>query len=613
MRPLLALALALTLAAPARAQDTAASIQARLDDDNIAPLSSTSSAPILLARPILPQQDDKIVGFPHAVLKTQGMFPAIMPGTPPPKRYPGFWGRHRVPFEDSDGTLTNGLDISDATPRFRASAFERILIGQSKATISFIATRKGDTWGQNGSAVLVSTDSNRLAADNLWLRVKPTGVDLWFRFSDGIERRFTFKRPADSPTCRFVGLVDLDAAKVGAYLDGVFTLPTVAPDWAAASGLTFAVPEFPDFRMGTDPIVGQASVILGGFRIRSGAGGLGGKLDVPPGTPWTLSDARTFGPSTSGYDVWLDLATPLASPDDPLLRYGRGSAKYGYGLLTPATAYLPGVPVPVQGWDVWDTVGEIEVRDLTIVNGDPEHGSGIEAGIVRNLKVTNVEIQGGARGIDFHEKAVSYPVWLSGVRTVNQREVAIGLGRGICYLDSVNCGAGPRRAHIRIHSAGGKFSRLFLAETTQPVSIDVKNFMSSLAIADSTINFEAFAPDAFIRLRREKADGHKALLSLDHVELGGRAPKVAAIDLLDPYWKGRVDGTVPAAEVVIRESLNVLDRKANLFKGLSGAWVAGNDGKTITADGPIVAPAPNPVPAPTPTPADPPAVVPSAP
>ncbi|OWY58744.1 hypothetical protein B7486_78325, partial [cyanobacterium TDX16] len=169
------------------------------------------------------------------------------------------------------------------------------------------------------AAALISTDSNRLVADPLWLVVRPGNVELRFRVSDGTEKRFVFRRPADTPTCRVVAMVDLDAAKVGAFVDGLYVAPSARPDWAAGSGLRFAEPEFPDLRVGSDPTIGQAGVILGGLRIRAGLPAAGGKIDAAEGTRWTASDSVTFGPSPSNFDVSLDLGAPLDSADDPLV------------------------------------------------------------------------------------------------------------------------------------------------------------------------------------------------------------------------------------------------------------------------------------------------------
>ncbi len=535
--------------------ETAATIQARID--TCSPFDGVEvRGTVKLERPLLLPQGVSLVGGPKAVLQTTGAFPAVIAGPPPPRRWPGWPGRQRVDIAGAtDGTLTVGLDLSEAVLRLAGSAFEPAG-GEDALTISALLIRKGESWGNNNTAPILSTDPDRAAADPIRLLLQGTRLMLWFRTSDGVIRVATWTRPVDWPTARILVVMDLAGGRLAAYLDGVYVpanLSGIGPGWGP--GLRLAAGEFTETIAGRDPNNGQGAYVLGGLRVSRK---LAAPVGVAAGTTLPGTDAALFGPSKSGTETSLDLAAPPEGADDPLVWHVRG-AKRGCTLLTPAR------------WGVYDTVGEAEVRDLTIQVGDFDHGTGLEIGICRNLRLERLIVTRGARGILQHHGAVSYPLWLSGIRFSESRQVALTLGRGIVYADALNFDRGPRRAQLQAGNIGGLIERFFMAEQPCPAPIVIKTFTGQLTLRDGCINYEGEGPEAYVRVRRDQTGpGIVAQLIVDHVEAGNAAPKVAVVDLQDPYWKGRTDN-VGSGLLTVRDSFTIV-RPCPIARPGSTAW-----------------------------------------
>lgn len=556
-------------AAPA---DPTAELQARLD------AAPPYSAVVLtgdttLSRPLIMDRDKiYLVGAPSATLRTAGAFPAIVAGAPPSRRRPGWPGKHRVKFPGSE-TITAGLDLSDAAARFRSSAFEWILAGKQRATISGILARKGDTWGTAGTqAVLVATDGDRAEADNLRITVAHDRLYLWFRTADDVTRQFFWRRPGNPATARVVILMDLAAAKVGAYIDGVYASPiggTPGPGWTPDAGLVFARPKFPDFATGRDGNAGQANAILGGLRFSD-------RLEYPwpaEGAKFAASDLAAFGPSASQSSASLDLAAPPVGPDDPFVWYVYKGNLRGCGMLTP-TSRIPGAST--GAWDDYDTVGEIQIRNLAIIARDRDYGSCLDIGVTRNLQLDNLDLVSGAVGIDSYEVVVSYPLWIRQCRFAGNSKFALALGKGIVYCDALTFDRGPADGFIKVHSAGGLISRFFMAEQGQPQAVSVKNFIGNLSFLDGTINNEGGAAiDAYFRLRRDQVGkGRVGTVVIRNVEVGSAAPRDSVVKLEDPYWKGRTDGEIGSAAAVAENSFMNVVRTRPIFGEASAGWKA---------------------------------------
>lgn len=573
--------------------DTVATIQARLDACPPGEAVEVRGT-IRLDRPLVLSRDRvSLVGAPKAVLMPTGAFPAIIAGPPPARPYPGWPGRQRVDVSAStDGTLTRGLVLSGGVLRLPGSAFESVA-GLRQMTVAAIAVRTGASWGQNDTAPLIVTDPNRATADPLGLKLKPLQVAFSFRTSDGVSRRAIFRRPADLPTARIMILLDLDAGRVGAYLDGAYAaadLSGIGPGWGP--GLAMARGEFPDFQCGRDPgSSGQGAFVLAGLRVGSR---VEATLDVPVGTTLKAgfngvrpTDRNLYGPSLRSFDAGLDLEASPLDGDDPLVWYNYRATKRGCGMVTPVA------------WGVNDTVGELEVRDLTIAQPDRDYGCGFEIGITRNLRLRDLMITGGARGVSQHAVAVSYPLYIDGLWFASNADVALSLGRGIVHADRLTFDRGPAGAQIRIIESGGSISRFFMAQHPMPACITIKNFAYTLTLRDGCINYEGFGPEAYIRVRREQVGLDKtALLLIESVEVGSKPAKVAVVDLLDPYWNGRMD-KIGRTAVETRGSFTILDPGAVMFRGVSPAWGASRDGVKVE---PVKVPVPDPVPGPVPGP-----------
>jgi hypothetical protein len=549
--------------------ETAAAIQARIDACPKG-LAVEVRGVVKLERPLLLPEGVSLVGAPKGVLQTAGPFPAVIAGPPPPRRWPGWPGRQRVDIAGAtDGSLTIGLDLSEAVLRLAGSAFE-LAGGEDALTISALLIRKGESWGNNNTAPILSTDPDRAAADPIRLLLQGTRLMLWFRTQDGITRVATWNRPVDWPTARIVVVLDLAGGRLGAYLDGAYApadLSGIGPGWGP--GLRMAAGEFTETIAGRDPNNGQGAYVLGGLRVSRK---LAAPVGVAAGTTLPGTDAALFGPSKSGTETSLDLAAPPMGADDPLVWHVRG-AKRGCTLLTPAK------------WGVYDTVGEAEIRDLTIQVGDFDHGVGLEIGICRNLRLERLIVTRGAKGILQHHGAVSYPLWLSAIRFSESRQVALTLGRGIVYADALNFDRGPRRAQLQINGVGGLIERFFMAEQPCPAPIVVKNYTGQLTLRDGIINHEGEGPDAYIVVRRDQTGpGVVAQLIVDHVEVGNAAPEVAVVDLQDPYWKGRT-GTIGSGLLTVRDSFTIVRPCAVASPG-SGAWA-------VEVSGPVAAALPH--------------------
>ncbi len=543
---------------PSNPTVNAAMIQAVLDSGSPVTVSGT----IDIDRPILLPQGGFIGGGPKGMLRTTGAFPAIIAGPPPKKRWPGFPGAQRVDISAAtDGTLKAGLNLAEAVLRLAGSPFE-LSGGEDALTISALLIRRGDTWGSNNTAPILATDPNRAAADPVRLLLQGTRLMLWFRTADGVTRLATWARPVDWATARIVVVLDLAGGRLGAYLDGAFVpanLSAIGRGWGP--GLKLAGGEFTETVAGRDSNTGQGAYVLGGLRV---ARKLAAPIDVAPGTMLAGTDAALFGPSKTGTETSLDLAAPPLDADDPLIWHVRGT-KRGCSLLTPAK------------WGVYDTVGEAEVRDLLIQVGDFDYGVGLEIGICRNLRLERLIVTRGARGILQHHGAVSYPLWISDVRFSESRQVGLTLGSGIVFADGLNFDRGPRRSQLQINGVGGVIERFFMAEQPCPAPVVVKNYTGQLTFRDGVINYEEAGPEAYFRVCRDQTGpGVAAQLIIDHVEAGNAAPKVAVVDLQDPYWNGRTD-KIGSGLLTVRDSFTII-RPSAIARPGSAAWVVEMEG-----------------------------------
>jgi hypothetical protein len=287
---------------------------------------------------------------------------------------------------------------------------------------------------------------------------------------------------APNKPLRLAFLVDLDEAKVEAFVDGKPVEPkprSISKDWKPGPKLELRAELPVDAHLGRPFDPTATRVIFAGMRLSAG-------LERP--TPATRDEWYV----AAGRDKNVIAVTPPKAPLPyvPVTYVYSGAAGQCAGMIVPAN-YATQPRFTLRGTTLERIRFELRVG----------YGAGVLLGSVGSFRADRLDFSGGASGLAQVRSAASYPLVVERCRAQMAAYAAFRLGFSINRLRDIEIGSTGR--HALTFTSGGDVADLFVGEggaTTDVIRCFGSTEGTRLVLRDAVINYEAFQAERIIHV-----------------------------------------------------------------------------------------------------------------